>query len=171
MSPFPRCSRGRQSSASARLARSRQLPRDKSDFVSITTRMFRSSALGLALLSAIATTQANNNTIPAPTLNTRVIISVRDQRLMLMENGAIAATYPISTSKYGLGDAWGSFSTPLGLLQVAQKIGDRAPIGAVFHDRRWTGEILRPNTPGRDPVMTRIIWLRGLEVSNSPAFH
>jgi len=133
--------------------------------------MFRSSALGLALLSAIATTQANNNTIPAPTLNTRVIISVRDQRLMLMENGAIAATYPISTSKYGLGDAWGSFSTPLGLLQVAQKIGDRVPIGAVFHDRRWTGEVLQPNTPGRDPIMTRIIWLRGLQASNAHAFH
>ena len=133
--------------------------------------MFRSSALGLALFSVIATAQANSNTIPAPTLNTRVIISVRDQKLMLMENGSIAATYPISTSKYGLGDAWGSLATPLGLLQVAQKIGDNAPIGAVFHNRRWTGEILRPNTPGRDPVMTRIIWLRGLEVSNSHAFH
>jgi hypothetical protein len=134
-------------------------------------RMFRCSALGLALFSIIATAQANSNSIPAPTLNTRVIISVRDQKLMLMENGSIAATYPISTSKYGLGDAWGSLATPLGLLQVAQKIGDHAPIGAVFHNRHWTGEILQPNTPGRDPVMTRIIWLRGLEVSNSHAFH
>jgi L,D-transpeptidase catalytic domain len=88
----------------------------------------------------------------------------------LMENGAVTATYPVSTSKYGLGDAWGSLATPLGLLQVAQKIGDRAPIGAVFHNRRWTGEILQPNTPGRDPVMTRIIWLRGLEMANSHAF-
>jgi hypothetical protein len=61
-------------------------------------------------------------------------------------------------------------ATPLGLLQVAQKIGDRAPIGAVFHNRRWTGEVLQPNTPGRDPVMTRIIWLRGLELANSHAF-
>ena len=133
--------------------------------------MLRSSTLGLALFLAITPAYASSNSIPAPTLNTRIIISVRDQKLMLMENGAVAATYPVSTSKYGLGDNWGSLATPLGLLQVAQKIGDNAPIGAVFHNRRWTGEILRPNTPGRDPVMTRIIWLRGLEASNSHAFH
>jgi L,D-transpeptidase catalytic domain len=136
--------------------------------VSIEARMFRSSALGLALFLAIAPAHANS--IPAPTLNPRVIISVRDQKLMLMENGAVTATYPVSTSKYGLGDTWGSLATPLGLLQVAQKIGDSAPIGAVFHNRRWTGEILRPNTPGRDPVMTRIIWLRGLQIANAHAF-
>jgi hypothetical protein len=133
--------------------------------------MFRSSALGLALFSVIATAHANSNTIPAPTLNTRVIISVREQKLMLLENGAVAATYPVSTSKYGLGDNWGSLSTPLGLLQVAQKIGDHAPVGAVFHNRRWTGEILQPNTPGRDPIMTRIIWLRGLQAANAHAYH
>ena len=40
----------------------------------------------------------------------------------------------------------------------------------IFHNRRWTGEVLHPNTPGRDPVMTRIIWLRGMEVSNSHAY-
>jgi lipoprotein-anchoring transpeptidase ErfK/SrfK len=131
--------------------------------------MFRPSAFAAALLLSIASVHAIS--IPAPTLSTRIIISVRDQKLILLENGAIAATYPVSTSKYGLGDAWGSLATPLGLLQVAQKIGDRAPIGAVFHNRRWTGEILLPNTPGRDPVMTRIIWLRGLEASNAHAFH
>jgi L,D-transpeptidase catalytic domain len=131
--------------------------------------MFRSSAFAVALLLTLAAADAVS--IPAPTLSTRVIISVRDQKLILIENGAIAATYPVSTSKYGLGDAWGSLATPLGLLQVAQKIGDGAPIGAVFHNRRWTGEILRPNTPGRDPVMTRIIWLRGLEAANAHAFH
>lgn len=138
--------------------------------MSIRTRMARSSALGLALLLVIAPAYANTNSIPAPTLSTRVIISIRDQKLMLMENGIVAATYTVSTSKYGLGDAWGSMATPLGLLQVAQKIGDHAPIGAVFHNRRWTGEVLQPNTPGRDPIMTRIIWLRGLEMANSHAF-
>jgi lipoprotein-anchoring transpeptidase ErfK/SrfK len=131
--------------------------------------MFRRSALALALFVSGAFAHAGS-TLPAPTLNTRVIISVRDQKLLLLENGTPIATYPVSTSKYGLGDSWGSLATPLGLLQVAQKIGDRAPLGAVFHNRRWTGEILRPNTPGRDPVMTRIIWLRGLEISNSHAF-
>ena len=130
--------------------------------------MFRPFAFALAFFTAVLT--ANAVSIPAPTLSTRVVISIRDQKLMLVENGQIAATYPVSTSKYGLGDNWGSLATPLGLLQVAQKIGDRAPLGAVFHNRRWTGEILRPNTPGRDPVMTRIIWLRGLEASNSHAY-
>ena len=130
--------------------------------------MFRSSVLAFALVCCIVPAPAAS--IPAPSLSARVIISVRDQKLMLIENGTVLATYPVSTSKYGLGDTWGSLATPLGLLQVAQKIGDRAPVGAVFHNRRWTGEILRPNTPGRDPVMTRIIWLRGLEISNAHAF-
>ena len=130
--------------------------------------MFRSSAFALVIFSCVLT--ANAVSIPAPNLGTRVLISVRDQKLMLIENGTIAATYPVSTSKYGLGDNWGSLATPLGLLQVAQKIGDHAPVGAVFHNRRWTGEVLQPNTPGRDPIMTRIIWLRGLQAANSHAF-
>lgn len=100
----------------------------------------------------------------------RVIVSIHDQKLMLMDSGAKVATYPISTSKFGLGDRWGSMATPLGFLQVAQKIGDHAPTGAVFHCRRFTGEVLKPNAPGRDPVITRIIWLRGLEPWNSHAF-
>src|SRR5947207_3859894 len=131
--------------------------------------MFRSSAVLVTLVWCAFPVHAV--TIPAPTLSTRVIISVRDQKLMLVENGAIAATYPVSTSKYGLGVSLGRLATPLGLLQVAQKIGDHAPMGAVFHNRRWTGEVLRPNTPGRDPVMTRIIWLRGLETANAHAFN
>jgi hypothetical protein len=106
--------------------------------------------------------------IPAP--SSRIVVSVRDQKLMLVRNGAKVATYPVSTSKFGLGDAWGRMTTPLGFLQVVQKIGDHAPVGAVFHNRRWTGEVLRPNAPGRDPIVTRIIWLRGLEASNAHAF-
>jgi lipoprotein-anchoring transpeptidase ErfK/SrfK len=101
----------------------------------------------------------------------RAIISVRDQKLMVVENGQRAAVYPVSTSRFGLGDRWGSMATPLGWLQVAEKIGDHAPPGAVFHKRRFTGEILRPNSPGRDPIVTRIIWLRGLEPSNANAFN
>src|SRR5437763_15779265 len=100
----------------------------------------------------------------------RVIISVKDQKLMLMAEGARIATYPISTSKFGVGDAWGHMTTPLGFLQVAEKFGDHAPAGAVFRNRRFTGEILKPNAPGRDPVITRIIWLRGLQAENAHAF-
>jgi lipoprotein-anchoring transpeptidase ErfK/SrfK len=122
--------------------------------------------LGLAFLSPAARAA----TVPVADSTDRVIVSVRDQKLMLVQNGARIATYPVSTSKYGLGDFWGRMTTPLGYLQVAQKIGDHAPVGAVFHNRRFTGEILRPNAPGRDPVITRIIWLRGLEAQNAHAF-
>ena len=100
----------------------------------------------------------------------QVIVSVREQKLMLLQNGGKVATYPVSTSKFGLGDARGRMTTPLGYLAVAQKIGDHAPSGAVFHKRRFTGEILVPNAPGRDPIITRIIWLRGLESQNAHAF-
>ena len=99
-----------------------------------------------------------------------VIISVREQKLMLLQNGARVKTYPISTSKFGVGDGLGKMTTPLGAMAVAQKIGDHAPTGAVFHNRRFTGEILKPNAPGRDPITTRIIWLRGLEASTAHAF-
>jgi lipoprotein-anchoring transpeptidase ErfK/SrfK len=99
-----------------------------------------------------------------------LIISVRDQKLMLVQNGGKVATYPVSTSMFGLGDAWGRMTTPLGYLAVEKKIGDNAPTGAVFHNRRLTGEVLQPNAPGRDPVTTRIFWLRGLETQNAHAF-
>jgi hypothetical protein len=61
-------------------------------------------------------------------------------------------------------------TTPLGYLAVEKKIGDNVPVGAVFHKRRLTGEVLQPNAPGRDPITTRIIWLRGLEAQNAHAF-
>src|SRR5207237_3844893 len=106
---------------------------------------------------------------PPTLVQPNVIVSVRDQKLMVVANGGRAATYPISTSKFGLGDNWGSMATPTGFLQVAQKIGDHAPTGAVFHNRRFTGEVLQPNAPGRDPVITRIIWLRGLQAESANA--
>ena len=105
-------------------------------------------------------------------LNTssEIIISVRDQKLMLVQNGGKVVTYPVSTSMFGLGDSWGRMTTPLGYFAVEQKIGDNVPVGAVFHNRRLTGEVLQPNAPGRDPVITRIIWLRGRESQNANAF-
>ena len=90
--------------------------------------------------------------------------------MVVLENGVPVARYPVSTSKYGLGDNYGRYTTPIGNLEVAQKIGDNAPLGAVFKGRRWTGEILRPNAWGRDPIVTRILWLRGLESNNRNAY-
>src|SRR5438045_1098469 len=84
--------------------------------------------------------------------------------------GSKVAIYPVSTSMFGLGDAWGRMTTPVGYLAVEKKIGDNVPVGGVFHNRRLTGEVLQPNAPGRDPITTRIIWLRGLETQNAHAF-
>ena len=106
----------------------------------------------------------------APDTQHHIVISTRDQKLALLDRGNLLATYPVSTSKFGLGDRPGSRFTPLGQLQIAQKIGDKAPPGAVFKDRRRTGEIVVANSPGRDPIVTRILWLRGRESQNANAF-
>ena len=97
-------------------------------------------------------------------------MSVADQSLELYHQEKLIGRYPVSTSKFGLGDRPGSRETPLGRMEVAKKIGASAPLGAVFKNRRPTGEILSPDAPGRDPIVTRIIWLRGLEQKNRNAF-
>ena len=124
--------------------------------------MFRPVVAGIALLAFAPILRADGPS--------RVIVSVKEQKLMVMAKGARLATYPVSTSKFGLGDSWGHMTTPLGFMQVAKKIGDNAPVGAVFRNRRFTGEVIKPNAPGRDPVITRIIWLRGLQPSNAHAY-
>jgi len=106
----------------------------------------------------------------APDIQHHIVISTRDQKLALLDRGTLLATYAVSTSKFGLGDRPGSRFTPLGQLQIAEKIGDNAPPGAVFKDRRRTGEIVLANSLGRDPIVTRILWLRGLESQNANAF-
>ncbi len=105
-------------------------------------------------------------TVAAP----QIIISVPDQRLVIMENGVLAGHFPVSTSKFGLGDQPASFATPLGTLEVAAKVGEGAPLGAVFKSQHLTGEILPPNAPGRDPIVTRILHLRGLDAGTARAF-
>src|SRR5438105_14978326 len=114
---------------------------------------------------SIAGLASGPNALRAQLLQPTVIVSIPDQKLMLVDDAARAAVYPVSTSRFGLGDSWGSMATPLGMLQVAQKIGDHAPVGAVFHNRRFTGEILQPNAPGRDPIVTRILWRPGVELT------
>jgi lipoprotein-anchoring transpeptidase ErfK/SrfK len=106
----------------------------------------------------------------APDTRHRVVVSIPEQRLALLDNGALVATYPISTSRFAIGDSPGSRGTPLGELEVAKKIGGSAPSGMVFKDRKPTGEILVPDAPGRDPIVTRILWLRGLEAQNANAY-
>ena len=82
----------------------------------------------------------------------------------------MVARYRISTSKFGIGDSLGSYKTPVGSMFVCNKIGDNLPSGAVIKGRSFTGEILKPNAPGRDPIVSRVIWLRGTETQNRHAY-
>lgn len=100
----------------------------------------------------------------------QIIISVRDQKLTVIGPDHRRTTFPISTSKFGLGDRRGSLATPLGEMEVAQKIGAGAPEGSVFRSRVRTGEIVKVDAPGRDAIVTRILALKGLEASNQAAF-
>lgn len=107
---------------------------------------------------------------PGADRSNKMIVSVHDQKMLLVSEGIPIKSYKISTSKFGLGDRPGSNHTPLGHLKVAKKIGGNAPLGSVFKKRRATGEVIRPNAPGRDPIVTRIIWLTGTESRNRNAF-
>lgn len=100
----------------------------------------------------------------------KMIVSVTDQRMLLVRDGKPVKTYKVSTSKFGLGDQPGSNRTPLGHMRIAKKIGCKSPHGSVFKSRSRTGEILKPNSPGRDPIVTRILWLKGMEDRNKNAF-
>ncbi len=118
-------------------------------------------SLGLLFLITSCTT---------PDTRHRVVVSVPEQKMVLLEDGKPIATYPVSTSKFALSDRPGSRGTPLGEMEIARKVGSAAPLGAVFKDRRRTGEVIAPDAPGRDPIVTRILWLRGLEAQNRNAF-
>ena len=90
--------------------------------------------------------------------------------MLVFDKGVEIARYDVSTSKFGIGDRPGSFATPLGAMEIAKKIGGGQPSGMKFHGRRPTGEIVAPNAPGRDPIVSRILWLRGLQFQNALAF-
>jgi hypothetical protein len=94
---------------------------------------------------------------------------VPDQALALIDRRKLIARYSISTSKFGTGSFDGSYCTPLGTLFVSAKIGDKLPPGAVIKNRIPTGEIVAVDAPGRDPIVSRVIWLRGLEAQNRSA--
>src|SRR5438128_11313820 len=125
----------------------------------MTRRLLVLGAVALGLASCVA-----------PDTRHRIVVSIPEQRLALLDNGALIATYPVSTSKFAIGDAPGSRGTPLGELEIAKKIGGGATSGTVFKDRRPTGEVLAPDAPGRDPIVSRILWLRGLEAQNANAY-
>jgi hypothetical protein len=100
--------------------------------------------------------------------NPAIVVSVPEQKLYVFDaDGHKIASYRVSTSKFGLGDSRWSYATPTGQLEVASKIGHGAEPGTVFHHCRPTGEICPANAAGRDPIVTRILCLRGLEKENA----
>ena len=90
--------------------------------------------------------------------------------MVVFDEGRPVAHYPVSTSRFGLGDLPRSNFTPTGRLKVVQKIGGGQPPGMKFKDRKPTGEIVPVNAPGRDPIVTRILRLRGCEPGNSRTY-
>jgi lipoprotein-anchoring transpeptidase ErfK/SrfK len=94
-------------------------------------------------------------------------VDLATQTLDLLEAGVSLRRYPVSTGLAGAGEAWDSGCTPRGLHRVRLRIGAGCPVGTVFVGRRLTGEVYGPDLaarfPERDWILTRILWLTGLE--------
>lgn len=97
----------------------------------------------------------------------KIEIDVTNQQLRLLKGNTLLKSYSVSTAKKGLGEKNGSFCTPRGRHIVRAKIGAGQPLNAVLVRRRPTGEVWTPELhekyPGRDWILTRILWLSGRE--------
>lgn len=100
-------------------------------------------------------------------MNPDILISIGEQRLRLLRGSEAVAVFPVSTAVNGPGELNGSGCTPRGLHRIRLRIGAGCPSGAVFVGRRFTGEVYSPELaaryPERDWILTRILWLTGLE--------
>jgi lipoprotein-anchoring transpeptidase ErfK/SrfK len=94
-------------------------------------------------------------------------VSIDEQRLQLLESGRIVMDVAVSTAANGPGEIMHSECTPRGLHRIRARIGAGAAVNSVFVGRRVTGEIYTPELkqqhPGRDWMLTRILWLCGME--------
>ena len=99
--------------------------------------------------------------------NNEIIVDISEQRLYLYNNDNLVQSFPVSTSKYGEGQIENSFKTPLGLHEIKEKIGDKAPINTIFTARENTNKraeiLINSNDTEDDFVTSRILWLDGLE--------
>ena len=96
-----------------------------------------------------------------------ITVNIAEQRLRLHQNGEIVMDTAISTAKNGPGELSGSECTPRGQHTIRARIGEGCESNTVFTGRRPTGELfseaLRAQHPARDWILTRILWLSGLE--------
>ncbi|WP_049764717.1 L,D-transpeptidase [Thioalkalivibrio sulfidiphilus] len=104
---------------------------------------------------------------PDRALDPLIVVRIGEQRLYLIRHGVPFLDYPVSTSRYGIGNRDGSLKTPLGVHQVRRRIGEDAPLGTIFRGRANTGRIANilttPETSPEDNITSRILWLDGLE--------
>jgi hypothetical protein len=145
----------------ARNGRLFELPALRQSRPSATAPAFRISDFGLRILLLLLLSVAAARARPI-NFGPEIVVSVPDQQLAILEGGSATGTFVVSTSRFGIGDQPNSYKTPLGLLWVYDKIGDGLPEGAVIKNRSATGEVIPANARGRDPIVTRIIWLKGL---------
>jgi lipoprotein-anchoring transpeptidase ErfK/SrfK len=97
----------------------------------------------------------------------QIMVLIAKQQLLLLDNGQIIGKYPVNTAKNGVGEQQDSGCTPRGKHQIRVKIGAGQATGRVFVGRRPSGEIYSPALdrahPDRDWILSRILWLSGLE--------
>ena len=93
-------------------------------------------------------------------------VDISRQMLDLRRCGELIKSWPVSTSRFGVGFEPGSFKTPTGCFAVQEKIGAGAPLWAEFKSRQPTGVLAAPGGE-HDGILTRILWLSGLDEENA----
>lgn len=111
--------------------------------------------------------QQIKNKYPTYDFSNFIYVGIKNQKLILINEGETIKSYAISTSKEGVGNKKNSLKTPLGLHKIKSKYGKDVPIGGVFEHRRYNGKItsinLDSSNTGVDIICTRIIRIEGLE--------
>ncbi|MBL9176474.1 MAG: L,D-transpeptidase [Verrucomicrobiaceae bacterium] len=100
----------------------------------------------------------------------RLVVSVAEQMMVTFDREQPRRMYRVSTSRFGTGDKPGTYKTPLGRMQIVDVVGEGLPAGAKLKARIPTGEVVPADAPGRDPIVTRVLRLQGMERRNSRAF-
>jgi UDP-N-acetylmuramate--alanine ligase len=111
------------------------------------------------IASAAESIRRTTGTIPLRFL----LVDTALQTLSVIENGEVIKQYPVSTSRYGIGNRENSLMTPCGVHRIAEKYGHGAPVGRVFRDRLDTGDTWKIGEAGENLILTRILRLEGLE--------
>jgi lipoprotein-anchoring transpeptidase ErfK/SrfK len=145
----------------------RCLAEEERDSVALLLMMICKNCLRRPLSASIQ----NSNPMSKPShhqhhLQRNLLVDAARQVLEMMEGKVVTATWPVSTSRFGLGFEEGSFRTPTGCFRIAEKIGDGAPAGMIFRSRIATGKVADQGGE-EDLVLTRILWLEGLDPHNA----